>query len=151
MMQTMTQFSVFLINKPGVLAQVIEAIAAAKVNVVALTIVDASEHGVLRVVGDDPASLRAALTDLNLPTHETPVLAAELSNRPGAFAAVVGKLAAEHINIEYAYVTAGAPGGKTTGILKVDNLERAQRALKSAIGHDKFKGKTDYHNVARRR
>ena len=81
-MRTMAQFSVFLVNKPGVLAQVIDAIAAAKVNVVALTIVDSHEHGVLRVVGDDPALLQSVLDKLNLPMLQTPVLAVELSNRP---------------------------------------------------------------------
>jgi hypothetical protein len=142
----MTQFSVFLINKPGVLAQVIDAVAAAKINVVALTIVDSHEHGVLRVVADEPSELRNVLTKLNLPTHETTVLAVELSNRPGALATVFGCLAAGHINIEYAYVTAGAPGGKTTGILKTDQMEKAQKAL--AAHQKKSKDNTEYRNQA---
>jgi hypothetical protein len=145
-MRTMTQFSVFLINKPGVLAQVIGAVAQAKINVVALTIVDAQEHGVLRVVGDDPVRLREVLGKLNLPTHETLVLAVELSNRPGALASIIGSLAEQHINIEYAYVTAGAPGGKTTGILKIDQLEKAQKVL--AAHQKQSQEKTDYHNRA---
>jgi hypothetical protein len=145
-MHTMTQFSVFLINKPGVLARVSDAVARAKINVVALTIVDSQEHGVLRVVGDDPARLRDVLAKLNLPTHETPVLAIELSNRPGALATVIGSLAEQHINIEYAYVTAGAPGGKTTGILKTDQLEKAQKVLATHQKHGK--DKSEYRNRA---
>ena len=145
-MRTMTQFSVFLINKPGVLAQVMGAVARAKINVVALTIVDAQEHGVLRVVGDDPVRLRDVLGKLNLPTHETLVLAVELSNRPGALASIIGSLAEQHINIEYAYVTAGAPGGKTTGILKIDQLEKAQKVL--AAHQKQSQEKTDYRNRA---
>jgi hypothetical protein len=143
-MAMMTQFSVFLINKPGVLAQVIDAVAQAKINVVALTIVDAQEHGVLRVVGDEPERLRGVLGKLNLPTHENAVLAVELSNRPGALATVLGGLAQQHVNIEYAYVTAGAPGGKTTGILKVDQIDKAQKALAAHAKHGQ--GKTDYRN-----
>jgi hypothetical protein len=138
-MQIVTQFSVFLINKPGVLAQVVGAIAQAKINVVALTIVDAHEHGVLRLVGDNPDPLRQVLRQLNLPMHETAVLSIELPNRPGALAGVVVSLAAEHLNIEYAYVTAGAPGGRTTGILKVDNLPKAQKVLKAKPGHGEGK------------
>ena len=130
-MQIVTQFSVFLINKPGVLAQIVSALAAAHINVQALTIVDSHEHGVLRIVGDQPESLRAALTKLNLPTHETDVLSVELANRAGALAAVLQTLAEEHINIDYAYVTAGAPGGKTTGILHVNPLARATKVLEA--------------------
>jgi hypothetical protein len=84
------------------------------------------------------------LGKLNLPTHETAVLAVELSNRPGALAGVVRGLAQEHVNIEYAYVTAGAPGGKTTGILKADQPAKAQKTL--AAHEKKDKGKSDYRN-----
>ena len=51
----LSQFSVFLVNKPGVLAQVTGALAAEKINLVALTLVDSQEHGVLRLVPEDPA------------------------------------------------------------------------------------------------
>jgi len=105
------------------------AIAEAKVNIVALTVVDSHEHGVLRVVGDNPAHLRAVLTKLNFPTHEADVLAIEMANRAGALATVLHTLGKEHINIEYAYVTAGAPGGKTTGILHVSDLNHAAKIL----------------------
>ncbi len=130
-MRTTLQHSVFLINKPGILAQVLDAIAQARINIVALTIMDTQEHGVLRVVGDDPDRLGAVLRQLNLPMHETHVLVVELANRPGALVGVVSRLAQEHVNIEYAYVTAGAPGGKTTGILKVDNLIKAGKLLEA--------------------
>ncbi len=128
-MKQVKQFSVFLVNQPGVLAQVIEAIADAKVNIVALTIVDSQEHGVLRVVGDDHAALRQVLGKLNLPIHETNVISVELPNRPGALAQLVSRLADEHVNIDYAYVTSGAPGGKTIGILKVDHPKKAEKAM----------------------
>ena len=132
-MRIVTQFSVFLINKPGVLAQIVGSLADAKINVQALTAVDSHEHGVLRIVGDDPAALRAALQKLNLPTHETEVLSVELSNRAGALAAVLQTLAEEHINIDYAYVTAGAPGGMTTGILHLNPLGKATKILESKL------------------
>lgn len=135
-MQSATQFGVFLINKPGVLAQVVDAIAEARINVVALTIVDSQEHGVLRVVGDDPTGLRKVLRKLNLPVHESKVLAVELPNKPGALASIIAKLSEEHVNIQYAYVTAGGGGGKTTGILKVDNLTKAGTLLRARTRRD---------------
>ena len=130
-MQIVTQFSVFLINNPGVLAQVVGAFAEARVNVMALTLVDSREHGVLRVVADEANRLRSVLKKLNLPMHETQVLAVELANHAGALAGVLETLAKEHIDIHYAYVTAGAPGGKTTGILHVDLLGRAVKVLEA--------------------
>jgi hypothetical protein len=130
--QVVTQFSVFLVNKPGVLAQVTRALAEAKINVSALTLVDSQEHGVLRFVPENPVSARQVLTKLNLPMTETDVLSMELSNRPGALADVAGLLGENHININYAYCTSGAPGGKTTGVFKVADLNKAQRVLKDS-------------------
>jgi hypothetical protein len=48
---------------------------------------------------------------------------------------VTGKLAAAHINISYAYVTAGARGGRTTGILKVADMNKAMKILQGDANH----------------
>jgi hypothetical protein len=130
--QVVPQFSVFLVNKPGVLAQVTRALAEAKVNITALTLVDSQEHGVLRFVAENPEVARGVLAKLNLPMTETDVLSMELSNRPGALADVAGLLGSNHININYAYCTSGAPGGRTTGVFKVADLGKAQRVLKES-------------------
>ena len=133
-LQTLTQFSVFLVNKPGVLAQVTRALAQEKVNVAAMTLVDSQEHGVLRLVSEDAAAARAVLTKLNLPLTETNVLALDLSNSPGALADVATLLGQNHININYAYCTSGAPGGRTTGIFKVADEKKAVGILKKSGG-----------------
>lgn len=124
-----TQFSVFLVNKPGVLAQVTQTLADAKVNVVAMTLVDSQEHGVLRVVAASPEKAHHALAALNLPLTQTDVLCVDISNRPGALADVANLLGVNHININYAYCTSGAPGGRTTGIFKVADQNKAFKLL----------------------
>ncbi len=124
-----TQFSIFLVNKPGVLAQVMGALARAKINVLALTLVDSSEHGVLRLVCEEPDRARRVLSQAHDYFTETEVLALELTNEPGAFAGAAQRLADAHININYAYCTGGAPGGKTTAIFKVADLKKALRVV----------------------
>lgn len=128
--KTAVQFSVFLVNKPGVLAQVTAALGEAKVNIVAMTLVDSQEHGVLRMVMDDDATARHVLARLNLPMTETEVLCLDLSNRPGALSDVATLLGKAHVNINYAYCTSGAPGGRTTGIFKVADPKKAVAVLK---------------------
>lgn len=135
-MRIAPQFSVFLVNKPGVLAQVVTALAKAKVNIAALTLVDSSEHGVLRVVcqdGQEPKA-REVLKRAQDGFTETDVLCLELSNEPGTFASAAQKLADAHINITYAYVTGGAPGGKTTAIFKVADNAKALKVLRPPAG-----------------
>lgn len=130
--RTDIQFSVFLVNKPGVLAQVTRALGEAKLNILAMTLVDSQEHGVLRVVTEDAASARDVLTKLNLPMTETEVLCLDLSNRPGALGDIAGVLGEHHVNINYAYCTSGARGGRTTGIFKVADPSKAYKLLKTS-------------------
>lgn len=123
------QFSVFMVNKPGVLARVLSEFADRKVNITAITMMDSAEHGVMRVVFEEPQKAREVLSKLNMPYNETEVLCVNLANRAGALAIVAEKLAKGHINISYAYCTAGATGGRTTGVLKVSDVKKAMKLL----------------------
>jgi hypothetical protein len=120
-----------MVNKPGVLAQVLTEIANARINLIAITMMDSVEHGVMRMVAQSPVKIRNVLKKLNMPFSETDVLCITLSNKAGALANVTQKLAEAHINISYAYCTAGAKGGKTTGILKVADVKKAIKVLKN--------------------
>lgn len=133
-MKLLTQFSVFLVNKPGVLAAVTGEFSRAHVNMIALTLMDSYEHGVLRVVCDNPDKAREVLGRTHDQWTETEVIVVELRNEPGAFAAVAQKLADEHINISYAYATAGARGGRTNAVFKVADVKKALKVLE---GHEK--------------
>ena len=127
-----TQFSVFLVNKPGVLAQVLNELAKAKINIIAMTMMDSVEHGVLRLVTGRAKQTREILQNLNVSINETEVLCLNLSNQSGALADICTRLAHSHININYAYCTAGARGGRTTGILKVADLKKAMKVLEKS-------------------
>ena len=76
---------------------------------------------------------REILERLNLPYNETNVLCVTLSNQTGALADVAEKLAKNHVNISYAYCTAGARGGKTTGVLKVTDVKKASKLLEAHL------------------
>jgi hypothetical protein len=126
-----TQFSIFMVNKPGVLANVLGQFADAKINITAMTMMDSVEHGVMRVVFASPVKARGILSRINMPFNETDVLCVNLANQSGALAGVAEKLSKHHINIGYAYCTAGARGGRTTGVLKVADVKKAMRVLDS--------------------
>ena len=132
-MYVTTQFSVFMVNKPGVLAHILGELAKAKINIIAMTVTDSVEHGVLRVVLDNTDLAEQIFGKANLPVSKTEVLCVNLDNKAGALAVVAEKLAVNHINISYAYCTAGAKGGRTTGILKVADVKKAMKILQENI------------------
>ena len=128
-METTKQITVFLENKPGRLANVLSALAREKVNITALSVMDKHEHSVLRMVTDDAAATLGLIQGINTPCTETEVLVVELRNQPGALAHVCEVLAAEHINVDYAYCSSGGRNGRVMGIFKVSNSEKAMRVL----------------------
>jgi len=142
-----TQFSIFMVNKPGVLARVLGEFAQAKINIIAITMMDSVEHGVMRVVFAGPERAKKVLANLNMSYNETSVLCVTLTNKSGALAAVAEKLGKSHINISYAYCTAGAKGGRTTGVLKVADVKKAMKVLQPTHGRKKD---TKSHPVVRR-
>jgi hypothetical protein len=129
MMTVDKQFSIFLVNKPGILAKVTQTLADAKINIKAMTLVDSQEHGVLRLVLENGEKAGLVLRALNIPVTETDVLCVEMANHPGALADVCTRLAGDHININYAYLSTGTKGGKTIGIFKVSDVNKAKKVL----------------------
>jgi hypothetical protein len=124
-----TQLSVPMENKPGQLARIGSALARAKVNIEAISVVDSAEVGVVRLVTSSSAKAAAALKRAGMAAVQQPVLVVKLPNEPGALAKAAAKLAAAKINIAYAYGSAAAPGAMSTIVMAVSDLAKAARAL----------------------
>lgn len=119
------------------------ALAETGINIVALTMTDTVEHGVLRFVCDEPNDVRSLLARTNDQWTETDVIVMELQNRPGSFAEVAQALAEAHINIAYAYITGGVGDGRTNAVFKVADTNKAHKILSGlhkASGKGKRKG-----------
>lgn len=128
-MKVCRQLSVFLENKPGTLAQVSGALAARRINILAFSISDAVDHGVVRMVVSAPVQAAHILGDGGMMVVESDVVALDLPNKPGALARLADRLSKTRVNIEYAYGTTGGTKGKAQVILKLDNIQRARKVL----------------------
>jgi hypothetical protein len=130
-MQMAKQLSVSLVNKPGRLADVLMALSKGKVNLRALVVMDSGERGTVRFVPDDPDAAIAALEKLNVRVEGTDVLMVEIPSQPNGFPKVCERLAAEHLNIDYAYRSdsVGKAKGGAVAVIKVNDLAKAQRVL----------------------
>ncbi len=58
---TIRQLSVFLENKTGHLNQILSVLAKNNINIIALTVADSSDYGILRAIVSDPEKALAAL------------------------------------------------------------------------------------------
>jgi hypothetical protein len=140
-MQTAKQLSVTLVNKPGRLAATLAALHKEKVNVLALTVTESGERGMLRFVPDDAALAASALETINVRYDLADVLLVEVAHQSGAFARICERLASEHLNIDYAYssftVSKKAKGG--LAVVKVNDLAKASRVLSSDVNGQRAK------------
>src|SRR4051794_37008770 len=120
-MEFVHEITAYLENKPGRLSKICSALAHEKINIQALAVMDTPDRGVLRMVTDELEPTRRVLTSLGTESESRDVVAIELENRPGALARVLEKLAAESINIEYAYAASGTSPGKLLRIFHTSN------------------------------
>src|SRR2546427_8516020 len=107
-MTTRTEFSIVLPNRPGTLGEVANALAKAKVNLLAIDASGGFEYNIVRLVPDKVAKARAVLRRKGLDVGETKVLCIPSQNKPGALARVADALGDAKINIDYLYATAGS-------------------------------------------
>ena len=125
-----TQISVFLENRPGRLLRLLQVLADAKVNLQALSVADTADFGIVRVIVDNAQAAMRAIQAAGLTAATTDVLRAEIPDTPGGLAqAVIEPLARAGVNVEYIYAYSERPTEKAVVVLKVDDLEKAEKAL----------------------
>ena len=127
-MPKVTQIVLTLQSKPGVLASLCKALAAAGVNIEALCAPEVPGRGKVRLVVDDAAKAEAALKAAKIRAGKEEAIAVALENRPGAMAEATQKLAGAKVNIKCAYATTTGPG-QATVVLTVSNAAKALAAL----------------------
>ena len=123
------QLSLFLVNKPGVLAEVCQTLGEHNINICGISVSDTVDHAVVRLVVDDPTKAIHILGEHGVLVVETDVLVLEVDDQPGALAEVARKFAAGKINIEYAYASVDHAGARTRLILKTSRQHKAVEVL----------------------
>ena len=123
------QISIFVENKSGRLAEITAAIAAAGIDIRALSIADTTNFGILRLIVDKPDEAQAALKAAGLTVSLTNVIAIGIPDQPGGFAAAMKALADAAIDVEYMYAFISRDEGRACVILRVENNDAAIAVL----------------------
>ena len=123
------QLAVFMDNRPGMLLRTCQALAAAKVNILALSILDTVDHAIVRMVVDKPKDAEQVLSKLHAMVQRRDVVVMDVPNTVGTLAGIAERLAAAGINMEYAYCTASSSQVSGALILRTNDLEATINAL----------------------
>lgn len=126
------QVSIFLENRSGGLADVIDVLARSAIDVKAITVADMADFGILRLIVEDADRTRAVLKEAGFTVEKTRVIAVEVPDRPGGLAVALQALRGRDINVEYMYSAARKSGERAIVVFRVDEIAKAVEALRQA-------------------
>ena len=129
MIKIETQLALFLDNRPGMLARTCQALASAKINILALSILDTVDHAIVRMVVDKPKEAEGVLSRLHAMIQCRDVVFMDVPNEVGALAGIAQRLAEAGINLEYAYCTGSPAHAAGAIVLRTNDLEATINAL----------------------
>lgn len=125
---TIQQISIFLENKFGKLNEILSLISKEQVRIIAATVADTSEFGILRIVATDPQKAFQVLKTNRISANISEVFAIVTDSVPGRFARTIEYFTQAGISIEYMYCFST----KATGVLviRVNDTEAAREVIR---------------------
>jgi hypothetical protein len=127
------QLSLFLENKPGTLREPIEALAAADIDLLTMSLADTTQFGILRFIVADPEAAKKVLQDAGMVVRMTEVVPVEVENKPGGLAKALNAIEEAGLGVEYMYdFGAASRGGKAAIIFRFEDPDAALAALAAA-------------------
>lgn len=138
---TIQQLSVFLENREGRLDDVLKVLSQNDVNIVALSLADTSDYGMLRMIVSEPNKGRLALKEAGITAMLTDVVALRVPHATGSLSKAMHEIVEGKVNVEYMY--AFANGTDAAAVLKSDDPARVIDILK-ASGFDVYSADEAY-------
>ena len=128
-MMTVKQLSVFLENREGRLKDVLGILSINDINIVALSLADTTEYGMLRMIVSDPIKARNVLKDEDISAMLTDVICIRVPHATGSLYKAMKILEEKKVNVEYMY--AFANGDDASAVMKTKDIVDAVATLKN--------------------
>ena len=125
---TVNQISIFLENKYGKLSEILMLLAEADIHIIAATVADTSEYGILRIIVNDPQRAFKILKTNNVSANMTDVLAIVSHSKASGFAQTLGSFTKAGLSIEYMYCF--SIKDKSIIIIRTNNREAAREVIR---------------------
>lgn len=123
------QVSVFIENRQGRLEELIRLLGDNGIDMMALSIADTTNFGMLRAIVNDNDKTLALLRAQGYTANLTDVLAVAVPDSPGGLAHVLALLRQADISIEYLYSFVRRIDHQAVIIFRVDQPEEAAKML----------------------
>jgi hypothetical protein len=125
------QLSVFLENTTGRLSQVTHVLSDNNIDLLALSIADTTNFGILRTIVSDEEKAMKALKEAGYTVNLSPVIVVVVEDHPGGLSHVLDVLYNAEIGIEYLYSFVNKPKESALIVFKVDDVPGALETLEA--------------------
>ncbi|MDH6534229.1 ACT domain-containing protein [Parabacteroides sp. 52] len=125
---TINQISIFLENKYGTLSEILALLAEENIRIIAATVADTNEFGIMRMIVSDPQKAYKILKSNNVTATLTDVLAILADPCAGSFANTLSCFTKAGLSIEYMYCFSVKQ--KAVLILRTNNRESARDVIR---------------------
>jgi hypothetical protein len=127
------QISVFVENKAGRLAAILEVLEKKQINIRAFDVSDSAHIGIVRLILTDAELGLLELHQAGFTARIDPVLTVELPDLPGGLLRTVVKpLADAGINVDYLYAYTEPSTNKPVAVIKTEDIARTEKVLKQS-------------------
>lgn len=123
------QLSVFVENKAGRVASIVQAFGKNKIDISALSLADTTDFGIMRMIVDQPDLAIDVLREEGVIVKKTDVVAVSMEDHPGGLATVLAVLSEAGMAINYMYAFLGRQEGKAMMVLSMEEPEKASTLL----------------------
>ncbi|MCL1933208.1 MAG: acetolactate synthase [Candidatus Azobacteroides sp.] len=125
---TVNQISIFLENKYGKLNELLTLLSKENIRIIAATVADTTEFGILRMIVSDAQKAHQLLKDNNVSVNLTEVLAIAAQPAADGFADILSHFTKAGLSIEYMYCFSSKE--KSVLILRTNNRESALEVIR---------------------
>lgn len=124
----LNQLSIYLPNKPGVLANFFELLMKNKIYIRSMTVAETEEYGLLLLLVDQYEACSKLLEEQNFLFSVTKVIAVRLTDNISKLYEIAKTLGSNNVNIEYLYTT--LIDDQALIVLRLDNNDAGAKILK---------------------
>ncbi len=124
-----TQFSVFVKNKAGALMNIVRLLNLGDIEVVALSVLDATDSAVVRMLVSDPERVEVLFRANDVAYSTTEMVVVEMVEVARDLTRVLTSLLQAEVNIYFSYPLLTRPHGRSALALHVDDDECATSVL----------------------
>lgn len=127
---TLKQVSIFLENRAGRVADVLNTLKQSDINIYALNIADTAQFGILRLIVDNTEKAITTLKNEGFTASSNDVVGVSMQDKVGALADIIETLSHAGVDIEYLYAFAGRhKENPAVVVIKPSDIELALTTL----------------------